>query len=305
MLKYAMFRVAEGLSRAIPRPFAYWISLRVADLYFFCDRRGRGAVSDNLRRVMEFGGQAATPALVRLGTRRTFQHFGKYVVDFFRFARLTEADIRRLVKIDHPEYVEQSLASRKGVILVTAHLGNWELGGAVLAGLGYPVNAVVLEQRSARLNEFFQHYRRRRGMAVIPLGHAVPQLIRALRRNECVALLADRDYSRRTDFATFCGALACLPRGPAWLAEKTGAPVVPGFLIRRSDETFELRLYAPIEPAGKTAAQIQREICVVLEDAVSRNPDQWFMFERVWDGQSYGQASNHVPAVAPAGAAPG
>lgn len=187
MLKYAMFRVAEGLSRAIPRPFAYWISLRVADLYFFCDRRGRGAVSDNLRRVMEFGGQAATPALVRLGTRRTFQHFGKYVVDFFRFARLTEADIRRLVKIDHPEYVEQSLASRKGVILVTAHLGNWELGGAVLAGLGYPVNAVVLEQRSARLNEFFQHYRRRRGMAVIPLGHAVPQLIRALRRNECCA----------------------------------------------------------------------------------------------------------------------
>lgn len=297
MLTYSLYRLAEGLSRAIPRPFAYWISLRVADLYFFFDRRGREAVIANLRRVMEFGGQAATPAQTRLAARRTFQHFGKYVVDFFRFARLSERDIRRLVTIDHPEYVDQSLALGKGVILVTAHLGNWELGGAVLAGLGYRVNAVVLEQRSARLNEFFQHYRRRRGMAIIPLGHAVPQLIRALRRNECVALLADRDYSTRTDFAMFCGASACLPRGPVWLAEKTGAPIVPGFLIRRGDDTFEMRLYTPIDPAGKTVEQIRRDVCAVLEDAVLRNPDQWFMFERVWDGQSYGQASHYAPAV--------
>ncbi len=292
MLKYSLFRVAEGLSRAIPRPFAYWISLRVADVYFFSDRRGREAVVANLGRVMNSGGRSATASQIRLAARRTFHHFGKYVVDFFRFARLGADDIRRLVTIDHPEYVEQSLALGKGVILVTAHLGNWELGGAVLAGLGYPINAVVLEQRSAKLNKFFQHYRRRRGMAVIPLGHAVPELIRALRRRECVALLADRDYSRRTDFATFCGASACLPRGPVWLAEKTGAPIVPGFLIRREDETFEMRFYTPIHPGGKTAEQMQREVCAVLEDAILRNPDQWFMFERVWDGQSYGQASH-------------
>jgi len=290
MLKYWLYMVAEAVSRAIPRPFAYWLSLRIADAYFFCDRRGRDAVIENLRHVLAIDGAAPSERELRLAARRTFQHFGKYLVDFFTFSRLTPEQIKRLVTVEHPEYLDQSLALGRGVILVTAHLGNWELGGAVLAGLGFPLNVVALQQRSAKLNEFFQHHRRRRGMAVIPLGHAVPDLIRALRRKECVALLADRDYSRRTDFAPLFGAAACLPRGPAWLAAKTGAPILPGFMLRNADDTFVLRFSSPVDPAGQSADQIQHAICAILESSITRDPNQWFMFERVWDGRSYGQA---------------
>lgn len=305
MVLYSVYRIVQWLSRAVPRPFAYWLSLRIADVYFFCDRRGREAVMANLRQVGRFSKGPATPAEIRLTARRTFQHFGKYLVDFFRFARLSQAELRHLVAVDHPENLERALAFRKGVILVTAHLGNWELGGAALAAMGYAVHAVALQQPSAKLNEFFQHHRRERGMAVIPLGHAVPELIRALRRNECVALLADRDYSRRTEFVTFCGASACLPRGPAWLAQKTGAPILPGFMLRQPDDTFVLRFYPPIDPAGLAAEAIQRQIGTVLEDAVARNPHQWFMFERVWEGQTYGQASGSVPVATVAPVAQG
>ena len=295
---YTLYRVVQWVSRAIPRPFAYWLSLRIADIYFFCDRRGREAVMDNLRQVAGFGGRAADDGEQRLAARRTFQHFGKYLVDFFRFARLTEGEMRRLVVIDHPEYLDQARTMGNGVILVTAHLGNWELGGAALVSMGYTVNAVALQQPSAKLNEFFQHHRRQRGMAVIPLGHAVPELIRALRRGEFVALLADRDYSRRTEFVTFCGASACLPRGPAWLSAKTGAPVLCGFMIRQPDDRFVMRLYPPINPAGLGTAGVQQRIGAILEDAIARHPSQWFMFERVWDGRTYGQASGTVPVAA-------
>lgn len=291
MLRYFAYKLAGWMSRTPPRHFAYWLSLRIADVYYFLDRRGREAVLDNLRHVHAYKGDRVTERELRLATRRAFQCFGKYLVDFFRFSRLTEEDMRRLVVIEHPEYVEQARALGKGVVLVTAHLGNWELGGAVLAGMGYPLNAVTLRQPSAKLNEFFQKHRRQRGVTIIPLGHAVGAMIRALRRNELVALLADRDYSMRNDFVLFCGVPACLPRGPAWLADKTGAPVVPGFMLRKPDDTFVLRMYPPILPGpSMNREELQRKIGEVLEDGVCGHPSQWFMFEKVWNGCSYGTA---------------
>lgn len=291
MLEYSAFWLAGWLSRTIPRHFAYWISLRMADLYFFFDRRAREAVMANLRQVMSFKGRYPTERELRLTARTTFQFFGKYLVDYFRFSRLSEEDIKRLVVIEHPEYIEQARQAGKGVILVTAHLGNWELGGAVLAGLGYSLNVVAMNQPSAKLNDFFQKHRRRRGMTVVAHGHAVKKLLGALKRKEFIALLADRDYSRRNDFASLCGASACLPRGAVWLAEKTGAGILPGFMLRREDDTFLLRLYPPIlSGGGVTQDTLQRRICEVLEDAIGAFPHQWFMFERVWDGLSYGAA---------------
>ncbi len=295
MVEYLAYWMAGWVSCSIPRHFAYWISLRMSDLYFFLDRRARAAVMANLRQVMAFTGRFPTERELRLTARTTFQFFGKYLVDYFRFSRLSEDDMRRLATVENVEYIEQARQDGKGVILITAHLGNWELGGAVLAGMGYPLNVVTLKQPSAKLNDFFQKHRRRRGMAVVPHGHAVKHLIKALRRNEFIALLADRDYSRRNDFASLCGAQACLPRGAVWLAEKTGAPILPGFMFRKEDDTFLLRLYPPIRSdAGVTQDDLQRKICEALEDGIGAYPHQWFMFQRVWDGISYGEATGHA-----------
>jgi KDO2-lipid IV(A) lauroyltransferase len=264
----------------------------LADLYFFLDRHAREAVMANLKQVMLFKGRHPTTRELRLTTRTTFHYFGKYLVDYFRFSRLSEEDIRRLVVIEHPEYIEQARQDGKGVILVTAHLGNWELGGAVVAGMGYPLKVVALNQPSAKLNDFFQRHRRRRGMTVVPHGHAVKHLLVALKKNEFIALLADRDYSGRNDMASLCGAMACLPRGAVWLAEKTGAVILPGFMFRQEDDTFLLRLYPPIRPgSGMTPGELQRRICEALEDGIGAYPHQWFMYERVWDGLSYGTAA--------------
>lgn len=299
MFEYGAYWLADFISRTIPRHVAYWFALRLSDLYYFFERRGRGAVMANLKQVMAFKGWYPTERELRLTARTTFQFFGKYLVDFFRFQRLDEADIRRLVVIEHPEYIEQAYRAGKGVIAVTAHLGNWEIGGAVLAGLGYPINVVALRQPSAKLNDFFQKHRRKRGMVVMPLGASVKRLLGALRQKEFVALLADRDYSEHHDFSMLCGAPACLPRGAAWLAEKTGAVIMPGFVLRNEDDTFLMKMYPPIMPVpGMPRDEIQRKISRVLEEAISAYPHQWFMFQKVWDGHSYGAGrTEHLPPV--------
>ena len=289
MFEYGAYWLAGWISRTIPRHFAYWLALRISDLYFFFDRNAREAVMANLQQVMEYRGRHPTKRELRLTARTTFQFFGKYLVDFFRFQRLDEADIQRLVKIEHPEYVEQAWRAGKGVIAVTAHLGNWEIGGAVLAGMGCPMNVVALRQPSEKLNEFFQKHRRKRGMTVVPLGSSVKRLVAVLRKNEFVALLGDRDYSEHRDFSLLCGVPACLPRGASWLAAKTGAVIMPGFVLREDDDTFLLKLYPPIVPApGMSQDEIQRKVGEALEDAISAYPHQWFMFQKVWDGKTYG-----------------
>ncbi len=302
MFEFCAYWLAGFVSRTIPRHFAYWISLRVSDAYFFLDRVARQAVMDNLRQVYRFKGQSVSEREIHLSARQTFQYFGKYLVDFFRFSQLSEEKIRLLVRIEHPEYIDEAKRADKGVIMVTAHLGNWELGGAVMAGLGNPLSVVVLRQRSRKLNDFFQKHRRQRGMTIVPLGQAAKVLITTLRKKGFVALLADRDYSRRTDLVMLCGQRACLPRGPAWMAHATGAPILPAFMLRQPDDTFLLRLYPPIlAGSGSSREDIQGQLCRVLEDAVARSPEQWFMFEKVWSGQAYGQSARERVASSCAG----
>ncbi|HOW97787.1 MAG TPA: lysophospholipid acyltransferase family protein [Kiritimatiellia bacterium] len=292
MTGYWPYRIAAFLSRALPERLAYWVGLRFSDLFYRRDQKGRAAVMGNIATVLRARGvQPARDALDGFA-RKTFQYFGKYLVDFFRFSRLTQEDIERRVSIEHRERLDQSLALGRGLILVTAHFGNWELGGAVIAGLGYPVNAVVLPQRLEKLNRLFQGQRERRGLRVIPMGSSVFNLIRCLRRKELLALLADRDFTGKSDPVEFFGKPAHMPVGPAWLSFKTGAPVLVGFLIREVDDTFRLRLYPPILPGPDASIEgIRARINEILEKEIAERPYQWFMFDPFWDAQAPVQAA--------------
>lgn len=278
-----LYRLAAVCSRHLPRRFSYWLGLRIADLYFWRRATARQAVMSNLQRI--FAARGITPATTALSgfARKTFQHFGKYLVDFFRFARLTESELRRFVNLENAEALREASARGKGVLVVTAHLGNWEVGGAVIAALGYPLNAVALPQPSKRLDRLFNEQRASRGIRVLPLGHAAFSIVRCLKRGEIVALLGDRNFNHQTERYEFFGAPALLPRGPAWLAAQTGAPLVPSFLLRQEDDTFLLRCHPPIYPeeAGSEAA-IRAAWLAALEKEIAAAPWQWFIFDDFW-----------------------
>lgn len=277
------YRLAAWVSRLLPRPLAYWLGLRIADRFYARRNRDREAVKSNLRRIFAARGIAATEEQIEGVARKTFQYFGKYLVDFFRFARLTPEELRRWVRIEHREYVDEAAAAGRGVILVTAHVGNWELGGAVMVALGYDVHAVVLPERLERLDRLFEKQRRRRGMKLIPLGHAAQGLVRCLRQGGFVALVADRDFSGHDDRVLFFGKPARMPQGPARLSKLTGAPILPGFLLREVDDTFLLRFYPPLFPEREgDEAQIRRRLVEVLEDVIGEHPYQWFIFDDFW-----------------------
>jgi KDO2-lipid IV(A) lauroyltransferase len=278
-----LYRLAAVLSRRLPRRFGYWCGLRIADFYYWRRTAERTAVISNLRRIYAARGitlaETALPGLAR----KTFQHFGKYLVDFFRFARLTEAELRQYVTLENVEALRAAAARGKGVLVVTAHLGNWEVGGAVIAALGYRLNAVALPQPSRRLDRLFNQQRASRGIRVLPLGRAALGIVRCLQRGELVALLGDRNFDHHPGRYQFFGAPAPLPRGPAWLAMRTGAPLVPTFLLRQEDDTFLLRCHPPIYPdvAGSETA-VRTAWLAALEKEIASAPWQWFIFKDFW-----------------------
>lgn len=289
MSEYVQLRAAEIVTRMLPRPFAYRLSDWIADSFYRRDVRGRTAVMANLRQVYLHRGQPADQASLTTHARRTFRYFGRYLVDYFYFSGLTSAQVDKLLVIENRKSLDEARALGRGTLLVSAHLGNWELGGAAVAALGYTINATVLPHKDPRLDEFFAERRRRRGIQQLRLGRAVRDIRAALARNEMVALLADRDYTGHNDMAVFFGAEAPMPRGPSWLAAHTGAAIVPGFLLRSDDGRYLLRFGRTFVPErGLPPAMIQRHICAMLEEDIGRNPCQWYMFQEIWDGKGYG-----------------
>ena len=277
------YRTLGLLTRLIPRRAAYAFAKPVSAWAYKHNHTVREALVENLRVVLKGRGTAWTESELQQIARRNFDNFGKYVIDFFKMGRLAPHMLDRLVKVEHIEYLEQCRALEKGIIAVTAHIGNWELGANVLVMNRCRVNAVVRRQPSAKLDKLFQSRRNQRGIRVLPMSGGAQSALACLRRNELVVLVADLDFSGPGRRIMFFGEPARIPRGPAVLAARSGAPVLPGFVLRQPDDTFRLRFYPPImpdRPRGSDA--IQERICGILEDVIGEHPDQWFAFEKLF-----------------------
>jgi KDO2-lipid IV(A) lauroyltransferase len=285
-MKYYWLKFAELISRVFPRRMSYGIARRLADLYVLFDKRGRDCVINNLRQIQAGSGVALSPRALHSLARENFLNFAKYLVDFFKFLHLDRKHVDRVVHFGNvPAVLDDLLAHGKGIIFLSAHLGNWELGAAALAAMGYKLNSVALQVPDKKLNELYRHYRASRGLYPIPFGRAGRESIAALRRNEIVAVVADRDFTGSDHTVEFFGRPARLPDGPAKLALATGAPLLPIFMIRLPDDTFAYIMEEPIwaDKSRQTVDDVMRQVAMALERVIRQHSEQWFLFHNLWD----------------------
>ncbi len=285
-MKYYWLKFAELISRLFPRRMSYGLARRLADLYLLFDKRGRESVIANLSQIQASSGVALSPRALHSLARENFLNFAKYLVDFFKFLRIDRRHMGRIVHFGNvPAVVDGLLQHGKGIIFMSAHLGNWELGAAALAALGYKINAVALWVPDEKLNGLYQHYRTSRNINPIPFGRAARECIAALRRNEIIAVVGDRDFTTSVQTVEFFGRPARLPEGPAKLALATGAPLLPIFMIRLRDDTFAYIMDEPIWADKKrhTVDDVMQQIAMALEHAIRQHSEQWFLFHNLWD----------------------
>ena len=280
---YYFYRLGQFIAVRAPLKLVYKIAVIISDIRYLFAAEDRAAVKENLKVIFPDKSERQ----IRRIRIRVFQNFAKYLVDFFRFEKLDRKYIQKNIRIENIHNFERALAKGKGVIVLTAHLGNWELGGVVIALLGYPFWAVAMPHKDKRIDKFFNYQRERKGVKVIPLGRAVRACLDALKENNLVALVGDRDFSEKGIMVNFFGKPAFLPEGPAAFSLKTGAPIVPGFMIRNPDDTFTLRIEKPLEHTStkdknKDLKELAERYVNIFEDYVRKYPEQWYMFRRLW-----------------------
>lgn len=283
MFNYLLYLAGQGLATALPIEAAYNFAAFISDLRCLFAWRDCRIVENNLRAIFP----EKSKNEIRAIRKEVFRNFARYLVGFLRSDKLDREYIRRNVEIENQEYLDQARSKGKGVIILTAHLGNWELGGLVIALLGYPLLAVVLPHKSSKVNDFFNSKRESKGVGVIPLGRAVRQCLNYLRNNKMVALVGDRDFTRKGTIVDFFGRPAIFPDGPAAIALKTQALIVPAFMLMNKNGTFRFKIEKPIElTAGdgnkEGLAGLIRQYKGIFEDYIKKYPEQWYMFRRFW-----------------------
>ena len=217
-------------------------------------------------------------------SREVFRNFGRYLVEFFTMDRQMDFDVR----LEGSDHLQEAKRPGRGAIVLTGHLGNWELGAAVIRRMGLPISVVALEHTDRQMNRLFHRQRQRCGIGVISLGEgAAQQSLAHLREGGILGLLGDQEFGANGIAATLFGQRVTLPRGPAMLSLRSRAPLVPSFLLRESPQRFRLVFEPPIWPAGvhgsasDPAQPLTCAYAAILERYLTHTPTQWLIFRPV------------------------
>jgi len=267
MLALLGFRVADWIVHRLPLPASRWLARALARLVFTLRTPARRRLEENLRRLMP----GANGAEVARLSREAFEHFALSVVDFLRLSRLAPESVTREVEVRGAQHLEAARRSGRGVILLSAHVGNWEWGAAFLSALGEPVRVAAREQRGRALEAWFARRRERHGVSRLAGQPLWLSAARALRRREWVALMGDRDGAREA--VSVCAWSAALAR-------RTGALILPAVMLHRKGGGYAACFEAPITPRECATGAYREVVRRVLE----RHPGQWLGFEAIPEG---------------------
>jgi len=200
------------------------------------------------------------------------------LMDFLLLGSLTPEELLRRMTIDGRGHLDAAIEGGRGAIMAVPHMGSWDMAGAYAGAMGYPVSAVT-ERFPGSLNEAVVHTRRRFGLNVIMLGRsAVRAITEALNANHIVGLLCDLEQGPGVD-VRFFGRRAVVPGGPAAIALKTGAPLMPAYQYAVLPGHHHVHVDAPLAIGkGETKETLMQRVVSRLEDFIKERPEQWYAF---------------------------
>ena len=256
---------------------------------YFAWPKKRRIILSNASRVL---GLPVGDRRVRHLARRIYATYSQFIIELMRLPTLPADEPLRLVKSnvggrDGDSFMalfERLRAEGRGLIAVSAHIGSIDLLAGAFALRGLPTYGLADDSAYPELFEEMNAQRRRWNIEVIPWRN-LRRVFHALREPAILGLVVDWGYRSDGIPVRLCGEWTTLPAGPAMLAARTGAAIVPVVCRRMEDGTYEALHYKPIEVAGKAPAEMQRAtqaIATAIEDMIATAPEQWYSFKPIW-----------------------
>lgn len=279
--QWSLLQRAMVLFRSLPHGWAVGIGGAMGLLLWALSKERVDRAEARCVRALGLG-----PTLARDIVRRSYVNHGRCVAEFIRLPIIKE-NLPSMVYIHGERYLKEAVDRGKGVILLSGHLGNWEVGAATLGMKGYPMNAIGADQRDPRITELITSIRGSCSVKGIGKGFNLKAALACLRSGEVLCILLDQDAKANGMVVPFLGLPASTPYGPVKIAAKLGASVVPVFSMRRRDgRSFDLHFLPSLEmPSSNDESEVKSATArcnQVISLWIRRHPDQWMWLYPRW-----------------------
>jgi len=253
-------------------------------LYYHIAGRQRERALSQMQECLGISPAAAQPIIYSM-----FRKLGQTFLEVLYTPVLTTKKIQQYVTIENRHYLENAMQNGQGVVLLTAHFGNWEWLGAALALEGFPIAGVAKPQPNEQHTRILNEYRQKAGIELFTRGTSeIINAARAIKQGRILGLVADQDAGPNGLFVDFFGKQSSAPQGPAFFAKKFKAPVVPVFMVRKPEGGHRIICLEPLyyQDTGKADEDTYRltvKATNIIEQIIRQYPDEWLWFQKRWN----------------------
>jgi phosphatidylinositol dimannoside acyltransferase len=280
-LAHWAYLAGEGVISSLPRRLVLPVAAAAGNAAYDLSGAKASVVRDNLSRPMAL---PPDDPRVRHAARRAFRSYAKYLADVMRMPALTPDVVDRIVTIDNIEILEEARADQAGVLVCTVHIGGMDMIGPAMLRHGESLHVVADDTTYGSLYEHLKAVRAEHGLLLIGWRN-MRKIFRVLRAKENVVLFCDGGFRRGDVPVEFLGEATTFPAGPASLSARTGAPMLPVYCQRTSDDRFRARGLPLIRCASEDPAEVYRATQALADElgaVIQDDPSQWYMFRPVW-----------------------
>jgi phosphatidylinositol dimannoside acyltransferase len=282
------FKVVQSIVERLPRSWAYALAVFAARFAWMFSPLARPRLEYNL--TIACPELATDPKELRRISRLNFRNHAKAYADLMQLPRARVESMRRRLKVEGLKYLEEARAAGKGVLVVSCHMGSYEVVAAIWSATLAPVSFFAEELEPRALFQWYRDTRARLGISVLTLDHGgIRKVLEALRDQEMVITAIDRDITGSGYSMPFFGRPAPIPLGPAAMALRLGTPLLPVCVYRLPDDSY-MAEGAPLIYAKSTgnarADQVTATEALLrqIEVFIQRHPEQWHVPHRIWEG---------------------
>jgi Kdo2-lipid IVA lauroyltransferase/acyltransferase len=267
----------------VPLRSALWMGRRMGSIVYHANLKRRMIAYANLKAAFPEKSQKELKAI----NKAHFENLGMNIIELLKLPVMAKSYLERHVKLENKDGIKPGLEKGKGVIVLTAHFGNWEIASLAASLNGYAMSVFAREQKYERLNNLLNQFRQSTGCKVITKGFSVKDIIKTLYNNGIVAMLSDQDAGANGVFVNFFNRPASSAIGPIAFSLKTGAEIIPSFIRRVGTDKHIARVGEPLKLVDtgnkeKDMKENLQKIARILEDSIRKFPEQWLWAHKRW-----------------------
>ena len=286
-MQYIILKTISKILCLLPYNFILQLGAWLGVLYYYLVRKQTKRSEKQLQESLKL-----SDAEIKAINKNLYKHVGRTFLEIMYMPRLNQNNIETYFEVENKHYIDEALAENKGVVLLTAHLGNWEWLGAFLALSNYPITTVIKRQPNDQHTQILNEYREMVGIEVFARG--TTELVgaaKALKKGKILAFLADQDAGEGGAWIKFLGKPASTPLGPAAFSKRLKSPILPVFIVRQQSGKHKVIVKEALYYEN-TGNDLQDEYAVtvkmtrVIEDIIIANPSQWLWFQKRWNTTS-------------------